>query len=86
MYESSSNGQVTISTTKTKVSTVTTNTTSGKTYAKIGGTKWIQFNGGANPKRMGCYSSSQTGVVLEEVTGTQETTLFREPLLDPYKF
>ena len=64
MYESGSNGQVSISSKKTKVTTVTTN----GNYAKIGGSKWIQFNGNANPKRMGCYSSSQTGVVLSPAT------------------
>lgn len=70
MYESGSNGQVSISTTKTKVSMVTTD----GDYAKIGGSKWIQFNGAASPKRMGCYSSSQTKVKLSEASGASCST------------
>lgn len=69
MYESGSNGQVSISTTKTKVNTVTTN----GNYTKIGGSKWIQFNNAANPKRMGCYSSSQVGVMLSPASSCTTT-------------
>lgn len=69
MYESGSNGQVSISTTKTKVNTITTN----GNYTKIGGSKWIQFNNAANPKRMGCYSSSQVGVMLSPASSCTTT-------------
>ena len=69
MYESGSNGQVSISTNKTKVNTVTTN----GDYTKIGGSKWIQFNNASNPKRMGCYSSTQTGVMLSPASSCSTT-------------
>ena len=70
VYESGTNAEVTISSTKHAVNTVTTN----NSFTKIGGTKWIQFNYNNGSPRMGCYSSA-TGVVLSEAEAATPRTV-----------
>lgn len=63
MYGHSTNGSVSVSTTKTECTTVTTN----GDYCKVGGTKWIQFNYNNGNYKYGCYTSA-TGCVLAEAS------------------
>lgn len=74
MSENSNNGRVTIGTSATAVAIGTNGN-----YTKIGSSKWIQLRGDT-PDRIGCYSSSQAGCVLEETGGgSQQTTPLSEP-------